>query len=99
MSLIKAHAKINNIKNRVVPYGKKDVLEFIDRNTHEVLGTAKLWSWQRLNPLQQDGPVMEFRIAATPDIEEILSTCLLAFNGVLHDVPVRNAPDSINGIE
>lgn len=99
MSLIKARAKLNNIRNRVIPYGKKDTLYLVDRNTYEVLAEVKLWSWKRLNPLQKGGAEFDFRLAATPDTQDLLPSCLIAFNGVIHDIPVRNAPESVNGIE
>jgi len=99
MSLVRARAKINNIRNRVVPYGKKDKLELIDRNTHEVLAEARLWSWKKLNPLDKNFPNIAFRIAATTDTEELLATCDLSFNGLVHDVMSRDAPLSVNGIE
>lgn len=99
MSLIKTRAKINNIRNRVLPYGKKDRLQLVDRNSREVIADVKLWSWKELNSLQQDAPEFRFQVAATSETEDVLATCLLAFNGILHDVPVRNAPSSVNGIE
>lgn len=99
MSLAKAEAKINNIVNRVVPWGKKDKLHLIDRNTKEVLAEVRLWSWQRLNPIETADPEYSIRLAATPSTEEILASCLLAFNSRIHDVIVRESPDSVNGIE
>jgi hypothetical protein len=99
MSLAKAEAKINNIVNRVVSYGKKDKLHLVDRNTKEVLVEVRLWSWQSLNPLEQGDPEYSFRLAATPESSEYLPTCLIVFNGRLHDVIVRTPPDSVAGIE
>lgn len=99
MSLIKARAKIDNIRNRVIPFGKKDRLHLIDRNTYEILAQVNLWSWKRLNPLQKGGAEYQFKITATSETKEFLPSCLIAFNGVVHDVPVRNAPESVNGIQ
>jgi hypothetical protein len=99
MSLAKAKAKINNIVHRTVPYGKKDVLQLVDRNTREILADIDLWSWQRLNPTVPGAPTFKFRLTANNETKDLLQSCDIAFNGMVHDVIVRDAPESVTGIE
>ena len=98
MPLSKAEAKINNV-NRVVKYGKKDKLELVDKDTREVLATVKLWSWRKLNPIQKGQPSYSFRLAQDTTTKDLLPIHTIAFNGRIHDIVVRDAPDSVSGIE
>jgi hypothetical protein len=93
--LRKVDAKLLNI-DRIVDFGNKDVLQLIDRNTHEVLATVKQWTWKRLNPLDKGAPTHKMDLVATPATEELLPICGIAFNGFVHDVVVRDSPDSIS---
>ena len=92
MPLSKANAKINNIINRVVPYGKKDKLEIVDRDTHEVLATVKLWSLKKLNPSQKGETNFLITLAQDPTTAELLPKHVIAINGLVHDIKGRSGP-------
>lgn len=93
MPLTKLDIKLENI-DRIVEYGKRDVLQLIDRETKEILATISQWNFKRLNPLQQDGATYQFKILELPTIVDILPTCGIAFNGRIHTVKVRDNPDA-----
>jgi hypothetical protein len=98
MALSKVNAKVNNI-DRIVEYGKRDILQLVDKSTKEVLADVKLWSWRRLNPIQEGAPTYSFRFVPPVDVLELVPNCVIAFNNRLHDVVVRDKPDSVLGIE
>ena len=100
MSLAKARAKIRSITERVIPYGKKDKLFFIDKDTYEVLDQATIWSWTKLNPLETGDPTFAFTFVAPGSLTEMdLKFCRLAYDGVVHDVVNRDAPISFGAVE
>ncbi len=99
MSLIKANAKIANIEKRVLPWGKRDKLQLLDPVTREVLADVKLWYWRQLSPLSETAPTFEFNFAQDTSTADIIPTALIAFNGRVHDVVVRDRPNSVKGIE
>ena len=98
MPLSKVNAKLDNI-DRVVDWGNRDSLELIDRETKEVLATVRLWNWRRLNPIQEGAPTYHFILAQDTDTAEILPTCGIAFNGLIHDIKVRDRPQSVTDIQ
>ena len=98
MPLSKAEAKINNVK-RIVKYGKKDKLQIVDRDSREVLADIKSWSFSRLNPIQKGAPTFSFILAQDETTKELLPHHLVALNGRIHDVIVRNGPISVSDIQ
>lgn len=96
MPLNKVDAKLLNI-DRVVEVGKKDVLELVDRTTRESLAIIKKWNWKRLNPIQAGAPTYHFKFVVNSETREMVPTCLIAFNSLIHDVKVRDLPDSLTG--
>jgi hypothetical protein len=93
--LRRVDARLLNI-DRIVAYGKKDVLQLIDRNTHEVLANVKQWNWKRLNPLDKSAPNHRIDLVSNSAIEELLPVCAVALNGYVHDVVVRDRPISVS---
>jgi hypothetical protein len=98
MPLTKIEAKISNI-DRIIKYGKKDKLQIIHRDTKEVLATVKEWSFSRLNPIQKGAPSFSFKITQTNDTRDFLANHVIALNGRIHDVIVRNPPASVGEIQ
>ncbi len=97
MPLSKLDARLINI-DRIVEYGKKDKLQVIDSDTREVLTNVKLWNWKKLNPTEQSAPTFKFTFAQDATTRDLFSTCVVAFNGIIHDVLVRNKPESVSGV-
>jgi hypothetical protein len=98
MPITKVEAKLNNI-DRIIKYGKKDVLQIVDRDTREVLANVKEWSFKRINPVQKGAPSFSFKITSDSAFEEFLPNHNIALNGRIHDVIVRNAPVSLGEVE
>jgi hypothetical protein len=98
MPLSKIDAKIRNI-DRIVKFGKRDVLQIVDRNTREVLATIKEWGFKRLNPMQKGAPSFSFYVTPDNTTSELLALHNIALNGRIHDVIVRDAPASLGEVE
>ena len=98
MPLEKADVKLLKI-DRIIQYGKKDVLQLVDRTTKEVLADVRNWSMEHVSPATADQePTYYFRLGQTADTVDYLPTCGLALNGVLHTVVDRDNPDSVGGL-
>jgi len=97
MPLNKLDARLLNI-DRIIQNGKKDTLELVDSNTKEVIASVRLWNWKKLNPAEPTAPTYKFYMAQEPSTKEYLPSCLIAFNGIIHDVPSRSEPESTTGV-
>jgi hypothetical protein len=94
MPLNKVDATLLNI-DRIVEIGNKDILQLVDRSNKEVLADIKRWNFRRLNPIQIGAPTYEFKFVVDVITREFVPTCVIALNGLIHDVVVRDLPDSL----
>jgi hypothetical protein len=97
MNMQRIDARLLNIDRRI-EVGLKDTLQLVDPATREATADVKRWNWRQLNPMTESAPTYEFQLAQDVDIVDLLPTNLIAFNGRLHDVVVRDSPNSVNGI-
>jgi hypothetical protein len=93
MGIGRAFAKVDDINRRVLK-GRRTDLKLIDRETREVLGTVREWTWEELNPSTTGKPTHIFKMTLGGVVtREILQSCGIAFNGLIHDVLKRHVPD------
>ena len=97
MNMQKIDARLLNIDRRI-EYGLKDTLQLVDPVTREVVLDIKRWFWRELSPMAESAPTYAFTVAQDTDNVELLPTHLLAFNGRMHDIVVRDSPDSVGGL-